>query len=98
MASTAGMKVDCEFTRLRAAGYTGSLMDMELAWLQNNGATSNQLGDAWMEFLVVQGFTTGSRIDRELAYYLSVILLADRDGESLQDLRREYWCGAHNPP
>jgi len=98
MASTPGTKTDCEFDALRTAGYTGSLQDMELAWLQNNGATSNQLGDAWEEFLAAQGFTTGDRSDDELAYYLSVILVADRDGDTLMDLRREYWCGGHNPP
>jgi hypothetical protein len=94
--STPGMKIDCEFAQLRTGGYTGSLMEMELAWLQNNGATSKDLGDAWMEFLTAQGFTTGSRIDRELAYYLSLAMPAD--GNSLQDQRREFWCGGHNPP
>ena len=98
MAVTPSTKVDCEFNVLRTAGYTGALKDMELAWLKNNGAMSNDLSDAWMEFLTVAGFTTGSRMDREIAYYLSVIAGGDLQGSALPDLRRVYWCGGYAPP
>lgn len=96
MAITPGDKSTCEWNRLRALGYTGALSDMELAWLQANGATSTNLPDAWMEFLTAAGFLTGSRLDRELAYYQSLAFTVE--GDTLIDWRREYWCGAHNPP
>lgn len=102
MAVTPSTKVDCEFTVLRAGGYTGALKDMELQWLQANGATSDDLSDAWEEFLVVQlgVAATGNRMDDEMAYYKSVISGGDQTtyGQSLPDLRRTFWCGGYAPP
>jgi hypothetical protein len=92
----AGATIDCEFAAL--AAYPGSLRDKELAWLQNNGATSNQLGDAWYQFLIAQGMTAAARPDMEVAYYISLGLDAIVNSKALIDLRQEFWCGGHNPP
>lgn len=106
MAVLPSTKMDCEYDALVTAGYGGankqSVQDMELAWLQNNGATSTNLPTAWIEFLAVQlgPAATGDRADDEVAYYLSVISAPDvaTYGSSLVDLRRTFWCGGYNPP
>ena len=33
----------------------GDLNELELSWLQSQGATSNDLNDAWDEFLILSG-------------------------------------------
>ena len=48
---------DAKFDALRAAGHTGSLTDMLLAWYQANGATSPQPNKAKREFLDALGYT-----------------------------------------
>jgi hypothetical protein len=100
MAVTPGTKIDCEYVAL--AAYPGNIQDKELAWLQNNGATSTNLPTAWIQFLAIQlgGAATGDRADDETAYYKSVISGGDQTtyGKSLVDLRRTFWCGGYNPP
>ena len=53
---------DARYAALVAQGFTGHINEMLLAWLQDSGATSDQLTDAWAEMLTVQGFT-GHRTD-----------------------------------
>jgi len=43
--------VDAKWEALRQ-NYTGAMSDMTLQWLQANGATSDQISDAWMEVLL----------------------------------------------
>jgi len=81
---------------LKAHGYTGAVNEQLLAWLQNNGATSNQLNDAWMEFLAAQGSATGTLNDRKLDYFFSVV--GGVVPKTLPDLEREYWAGSYGPP
>jgi len=47
---------DVRYTALIAQGFTGHINQMLLAWLQDSGATSDQLTDAWLEMLAVLGF------------------------------------------
>ena len=54
---------DCRFTALRDQGFTGQTNDMLLQWLQDNGATSDCLPDAWLEMLIAQGATPAHRND-----------------------------------
>lgn len=42
--------IDTKFAVLRAS-YSGSISDMTIAWLQDNGATSSHISDAWKEML-----------------------------------------------
>jgi hypothetical protein len=46
--------VDAKWDSLRAQGFTGAMSDMTLQWLQANGATSDQISDAWLEMLTEQ--------------------------------------------
>jgi hypothetical protein len=53
---------DARFDALRVKGYTGSISDMTLAWLQaEGGATAKDLPTAWIQMLANQGFATGDR-------------------------------------
>ena len=50
----------CKREALKAqTGLDEHLNTMELVYLQNNGATSNNLNDAWKEVLIQQGITPG---------------------------------------
>lgn len=49
-------RIDDKFAALRGQGFTGSISDMTLQWLQFNGATSGSQSDAWLEMLAVLGF------------------------------------------
>lgn len=53
---------DAKFDGLRAQGFTGSISDMTLQWLQANGATSDNITDAWREML------TSKILDKPQAY------------------------------
>jgi hypothetical protein len=57
-----------KWNALRTLGYTGTQEDMELVFYQANGATSNSLRDAEMQFLIVKGYNTGTVTDRWFAY------------------------------
>ena len=59
---------DLRFNWLRGEGYTGSVDDMLLQWLRDNGATSGNINDAWREFLAEQGFDSGNYTDDLYAY------------------------------
>lgn len=48
-----------------------NISDMELAWLQSLGATSNNINGAWLEYLAGVGFTTGTLVDRKKAWLVS---------------------------
>jgi len=49
-------RIDDKFAALRGQGFTGSLSDMTLQWLQANGASSNTISDAWLQMLSALGF------------------------------------------
>lgn len=49
---------DAKFEALRALGFTGAISDMTLQWLQDNGATSGAISDAWHEALFATGLVT----------------------------------------
>lgn len=49
-------RIDLKVTAYRDQGFTGALLDMELQWLQNGGATSENRHDAWREMLDFQGY------------------------------------------
>ena len=79
-----GTLADAKFDALRDQGFTGSISDMTLQWLQANGATSGSITDAWLEVLPGTGqrndrwYTvlggmgyTGSLNDREFAFWVA---------------------------
>ena len=64
------------------ASTSSEINEMELEWLQSLGATSNDLNDAWAEYLLLGGFTdkfvwleslghTGQLNDQLLEFYAS---------------------------
>lgn len=56
---------DARFEALRGQGFLGATNDMLLAWLQDNGATSPCLPDAWKEVLdAIQPGPPGNRSDQ----------------------------------
>ena len=81
--------IDTKFLALRAAGYTGAKTDMELAWLQDNGATSGSLRTAWDEFLTAAGFpkADGGISDRQFAWLEDLGVT----GETLTDQWMDFW-------
>jgi hypothetical protein len=58
------LNIQAKWDALRDLGYTGAQEDMELAYYQDVGATSNNLADATMEVLEIAGYTTGTVTDR----------------------------------
>ena len=59
-----GTLVDERFDALRTQLFTGSTSDMILQWLQDSGATSGSVADAWREMLdIVLAAPTGNQND-----------------------------------
>lgn len=80
---------DLKFNLFRALGFTGALADMELQWLQDNGATSDNLSDAWIEYLAAElASPTGVRLDDWFA------LLRETYTGSMSDMENEFWQAA----
>ena len=77
---------DAKFAKLRGLGKTGAINDMTLAWLQDGGATSPQITDAWVEWLAIQGFTTGDRNTDWFAY-----LRSQTHTGALNDMELQFW-------
>ena len=53
-----GSTTDLKFNALRAQGFTGSITDMTLQWLQNSGAISFSVSTAWDQMLQMNGYET----------------------------------------
>ena len=49
-------------------GFVGAQGELTLLWLQNNGATSNAIMDAWSEYLDLQAAPAGQVNDRWYAW------------------------------
>jgi len=75
---------DCILT---AAG-PGQLNDVQLAYYQLNGALSQDLNDAELEFLLVQGGTPGGSANDMWREVLSSRGYAG----SLSDMKQSFWC------
>lgn len=80
---------DARFEALRGLGLAGATNDMLLKWLQNNGATSNSLPDAWKEFLIAQGFVGDYQKNDAWAGFL---IAAGYSG-ALPDMELAFWRG-----
>lgn len=79
---------DAKFDSLRTQGFSGSVSDMILEWLQLNGATSNSVPDAWREMLDLQvASPTGQRNDDWFALLGSLGYTQD----SLNDRELAFW-------
>ena len=56
---------------LVAEGFTeGAMQDRELLWLQSLGATATNLGDAWGQVLVADGYI-GARPESEILFWIN---------------------------
>lgn len=81
---------DLKFSALRAQGFLGAGLDMELQWLQDAGATSDNLRDAWREALDLQGYSALPHI--EDAWYA---FLGDQGFTgSMRDREYLFWLGS----
>lgn len=85
--STSALK----FIYFRALGFEGAMPEMELAWLQSQGTTADQLSDAWYEFLSAQlaPATPGHISDMRFAYFRSLGHTGSRS-----DMENQYWRAA----
>ena len=78
---------DARFNALRAIGHTGATNDMLVTWLQDGGAISNCLPDAWLEMLAAHSLI-GHRNDTWYA------LLGDLGFEGqINDRELAFWLG-----
>ena len=82
--------IDSKFEALRAQGFTGSMSDMTLQWLQANGATSNQIPDAWNEVLSILVSTAGANSDRWYVY-LKDSGFGGTDQNQINDMELAFW-------
>jgi hypothetical protein len=81
------INIQAKWNALRSLDYKGTQEDMELAYYLDNGATSNSLRDAEMEFLENLGYSTGTVTDRWKAY-----LNAEGYTGSVDDMLPLYWA------
>jgi len=77
--------------KLTTLGYTGSMQDAYLKWLLARGATSNNITQAEMQFLIGKGFTTGTLDDRWYNYLGSLTYTGARP-----DREDKFWKGANS--
>ena len=63
--------------------------DMELEWLQDNGATANSLMDSWKQFLELQGYPYGTYNDSLFAYLEGLGYTG-----ALNDMLNSFYAGA----
>lgn len=75
-----------KFVKLALMGYTGALNDMLLAYYHDNGATSNVLNEAEMEFLAAQGASATQINNRRRQFYVSLGYTGN-----LNDMEYQYW-------
>ena len=78
---------DKRLTCFLVSGITKEAMpEMELAWLQAEGATSSNRMDAWEEFLLIQGFAYDTYPDARSAWLKSL----GHTG-AIEDMLNQYW-------
>ena len=78
---------DKRFTCFLVSGITkGSTNNMEVAWLQLEGATSNDRMDAWEEFLIIQGFPYTTYSDARAEWLKSLGYTG-----ATEDMLNQYW-------
>ncbi len=73
-------------------GLEGHVNDLELAWVQALGATSNNLVDAWFEVFEAAAITEGNFNDRAVAYIVSIVGAPPSDDYNAHWLH--YWQNA----
>lgn len=60
--------------------------DMEIAWLQDQGATSDNRMSAWEEFLVLEGFPYSTYSDARFSWLESLGYTG-----ATEDMLNQYW-------
>jgi hypothetical protein len=81
------LNIQAKWDALRSLGYTGAQEDMELQYYLDNGAISNSLSEAEIEFLGALGYITGTVTDRWKAY-----LNAEGYTGTVDDMMPLYWA------
>lgn len=79
---------DCRHKALVDMFGAGHINGLTLKWLQDNGATSNSLPDAWMEMLAANGATPP--FHRNDAWYALLGTMGYTG--SLNDRELDFWC------
>lgn len=83
---------DQRFIALRLLGFTGGVNEMLLAWLQNGGATSNSLSDAWIEWLdIVTIGGVGNRSDDWHSYLIQSGYDVAANSSQTSDMELVFW-------
>lgn len=72
---------------------TGHINDLEVLWLQSQGATSRQIMDAWDQYFDLQGIAAGMHNDRKFAWLGAMGFTG-----SLNDRELAFYCGVTPPP
>lgn len=77
---------DARYAALGNQGFAGTLNDRTLAWLQDAGATSRIIPEAWRQMLNLKGYNTGF-------FNLDWANLLEGQGYSgtLNEMEREFW-------
>lgn len=76
---------DLEYVALGLLGFEGNLNERELAFLQGEGALSDQLNDAWLEVATGADQIT----EAKMIYFLA----NGGTGEQYNDIEKSYWLG-----
>ena len=86
---------DEKFAALGVLGFTGAMSDRTLQWLQDNGATSPSLTDAWAEMLAAKlvAAETGDRNTDWHALLIQQGMDVAADSKQLNDMELEFWLG-----
>ena len=88
---------DTKFDALRTLGYTGSIGDMELVYLQALGATANTVQDAWKQIIDATFPVELPALNEGMFAYFK---LQGAVGESFNDVAISFWgiVGGSPPP
>lgn len=82
--------VDCRYQALLDQGFgPGHVNEMLLGWLQLNGATSDNINDAWIQMLESQGIVPP--VNKTDGWY-ELLGLLGYEGH-INDREMAFWCG-----
>ena len=79
---------DLKSRALGMQGYTGSVNDREVQWLQGLTGATGSVNDLWAALLDLEGIDDGALPDRKRAFFAREI---GRLPTHRQDLEYDYW-------
>lgn len=88
--SFGGSRGTAKYNALQAQGFTGHINGMTLGWLQANGATSDNLPDAWKEMLTTQLGITMADAEHRSDMWFDVLGILGYTGD-ITDRELAFW-------